>query len=100
MGWRRREESYVRDGGMDGGMPVLIRVWEQRLSVRCPPVNGPVSLRYHRDRAGTHSEVVGEKELQQTWQQECVYEYDGAAAAAAASKQKGETLKAEKKRLR
>lgn len=52
-GWKRKEESYVRDGGMDGGMPVLIRVWEQRLSVRCPPVNEPVSLRYHRNRAGT-----------------------------------------------
>lgn len=52
--WRkRREESYVRDGGTDGGMPVLIRVWEQRLSVRCLPVNEPVSLPYHRDRAGT-----------------------------------------------
>lgn len=53
MWWKRREESYVRDGGTDGGMPVLIRVWEQRLSVRCLPVNEPVSLLYHRDRAGT-----------------------------------------------
>lgn len=37
---------------MDGGMPVLIRVCEQQISVRCPHVKGSVSLRYHSDRAG------------------------------------------------
>lgn len=26
MGRKRREESYLRDGGIDGGMPVLIHV--------------------------------------------------------------------------
>lgn len=48
-GWKRREEAHVRDWGMDRGMPVLIRVWEQRLSVRCLPVNEPVSLQYYWD---------------------------------------------------
>lgn len=35
---------------MDGGMPVLIRVLEQQLSVRCLPVNESVSLRLGWDR--------------------------------------------------
>lgn len=54
---RSREE---RDEAADGGMPALIRVREQRLSVRCPLVNEPVSPRYQRD-PGRDAVEVGEK---------------------------------------
>lgn len=53
---------------MDGGMLALIL--EQRLSVRCPSVNGPVSLLYHCHRDGT------QKKTQPTQPNQRVYEQD------------------------